>query len=63
MNVAAGIVEAKDDVAVSHNLLEALEAAHCLNRSDFHDWHIHHESAERRSQGRSHFLRSSALAA
>jgi hypothetical protein len=58
MNVAAGIVEAKDDVAVSHNLLEALEADRCVNRSDLYDGHIHHTSAGRRSQGRSRFFQS-----
>jgi hypothetical protein len=63
MNVAVAIVEAEDHVAVTNNLLEALEADHCVNHGDFRCWHIHHKSARRGGQGGSRFLPSSTPAA
>jgi hypothetical protein len=62
MKVALGNVEAKDHVAFI-NSLEALEAAHPIDRGYVHYWHIHHESTRHGCQGRSRLLRSSAPAA
>jgi len=63
MNVAAVIVEAEDDVAVTNNLFEALEAGYRVNRGDVRCWHIHHKSARSGGRGGSCFLESSTLAA